>query len=114
MYLHIDGNLIDVLWFDDWFQIVFDQTREEALELGAAEVVDDLLPVGRAGVLAQIRLQLSSQNLQGCRFADAVGTYESQHFATPRRRQTTEQHITQNMKHNDGMKDKYCTFEGVK
>ena len=81
---------------DEWLQVVLDEAREEVLQLGAAEVLDDLLPVGRVGVAPEVRLQLAGEDLQRRRLADAVRAHEPEHLAAPRRRQSAVRTITKN------------------
>ena len=51
------------------------------LQLGAAEVLQDLLPVGRVVEAAQVGLQLAAKDLQGGTLADTVRSHETEHLA---------------------------------
>jgi hypothetical protein len=55
--------------------------RRLTLQLRAAEVLENLLPVGRVVVAAQVGLQLAAEDLERGALADTVGADESQHLA---------------------------------
>lgn len=88
-------KLVDILRLNNSLQIVFKQLGEIVyrndeflpiqygyqrnpdqltLQFGASEILDDIFPVGRVVILAQIRLQLPAKDLQGSRFAYTVRT----------------------------------------
>jgi hypothetical protein len=71
------GNLIDMLRLDDGLQILLQNSSEVVLQLGATESADNGIPGGRITVLAKVRLQLSTENLQCCAFSGSVGSNES-------------------------------------
>ena len=51
------------------------------LQLGTTEVLQNLLPVRRVVVAAQVRLELATQNLQRGTLADTVGSDETEDLA---------------------------------
>ena len=58
----------------------FDRTWIPTLEFGATEVLQDLLPVWRVIVSAQIGFELATKNLQRCALANTVCANESQNL----------------------------------
>ena len=54
-------------------QVVLEHPREVLLQLGAAVVGEDLVPVGRLLGLAQVGLELAREHVERGRLADAVG-----------------------------------------
>mmetsp|Transcript_4528 Transcript_4528/g.10273 ORF Transcript_4528/g.10273 Transcript_4528/m.10273 type:complete len:761 (-) Transcript_4528:27-2309(-) len=78
--LHLDGDA----------QIVLEHAREVLLQLRAAVVGQDLVPVGRLLRLAQVGLQLAREHVERRRLADAVGAEQAEHRAWPRRRQAVQ------------------------
>ena len=54
-------------------QIVLEHASEVLLQLRAAVVGEDLVPVGRLLRLAQVGLQLAREHVERRRLADAVG-----------------------------------------
>jgi hypothetical protein len=60
------------------------------LKLGTTEVLDDVLPVRRVIVAAQIRLQATTENLQGSTLSDTVGSNETKDLPRPGHRQTVQ------------------------
>jgi hypothetical protein len=38
-------NVIDILWLDEWLQVVLEHLGEVVLQLGSTEVAQDFLPV---------------------------------------------------------------------
>mmetsp|Transcript_26675 Transcript_26675/g.74705 ORF Transcript_26675/g.74705 Transcript_26675/m.74705 type:complete len:450 (-) Transcript_26675:564-1913(-) len=61
---HGTWDVIDVLGLDGGFHRVLQDSGEVALKLAAAEVDQDLFPIGRGVVSAEVGLELSSQDLQ--------------------------------------------------
>jgi len=55
--------VVDILRLDDRLQVVFEDFGEIVLQLRAAEVCEDLLPVGRVLELAEVRLLLPCKHL---------------------------------------------------
>ena len=53
------------------------------LQLGAPEVLDDVLPIRRVIKSSQIRLEFAAENFQRGALADAVGAYKTQHVSGP-------------------------------
>ena len=60
------------------------------LQLGATEVLDDVLPIRRVVELPEVGLQLAAENLEGRALPDTVGTHQAEHVAGPRGGQTVE------------------------
>ena len=60
------------------------------LQLGTTEVLQNLLPVRRIVVAAQVRLELSSENLQCRTLANTVSPDQSKHLARTWSRQTVK------------------------
>lgn len=50
------------------------------MQLGSTEVLQNLLPVRRVVVAAQVGLELAAQNLQRSTLADTVGADETEHL----------------------------------
>ena len=53
------GNLIDVLWFHHGLEVIFENLGEVVLQLGTAEVVENLGPVGRVGEYTEVGFKLA-------------------------------------------------------
>jgi hypothetical protein len=60
------------------------------LQLGTAEVLDNILPVGRVVEATQIGLQLAAKNLESRALADAVGADETEDVSGAGHRQAVE------------------------
>lgn len=60
------------------------------LQLGATEVLDDILPVGRVVELSEVGLQLAAEDLEGGTLADTVGAHETEDVAGARGGETME------------------------
>ncbi|KAH6898338.1 hypothetical protein B0T10DRAFT_104989 [Thelonectria olida] len=60
------------------------------LQLGATEVLDNILPIRRVVVAAQVRLELSAENLQGSTLSNTVGSNEAKNLAGSGHRQTVQ------------------------
>lgn len=60
------------------------------LQLGTPEIFDDIFPVRRVFISAEIGLELAAENLQCGTLSDTVGTHKAQHLTGPRRRQSVE------------------------
>lgn len=54
--------------------------RGLTLQLRATEVLDDVVPVRRVVVLAQVGLELSTEDLEGGTLADTVGSNETENL----------------------------------
>lgn len=59
-------------------EVVLENLCEVVLELGTTEVLEDLLPVRRVVVAAEVGLQLAAQNLQSSTLSGTVTTNETQ------------------------------------
>mmetsp|Transcript_6539 Transcript_6539/g.14453 ORF Transcript_6539/g.14453 Transcript_6539/m.14453 type:complete len:436 (-) Transcript_6539:536-1843(-) len=70
---HRAGDVIDVLRLDRGLDVVLQNFGEVVLEVGAAEVDEDLLPVGGGVVPAEVGFHLSREDFEGGGFSDAVG-----------------------------------------
>mmetsp|Transcript_20895 Transcript_20895/g.53905 ORF Transcript_20895/g.53905 Transcript_20895/m.53905 type:complete len:308 (+) Transcript_20895:927-1850(+) len=88
--LHCLRDVIHVLRLDDRLEVVLEHAREEVLQLRAAKVLQDLLPVGRTLELAEVGLLLPREDLERGRLANAVGPDQSEHLARPRHRQPVQ------------------------
>lgn len=66
------GDVVDVLGLDGGDEVVLEDAGEVVLELGAAEVNQDLSPVWRRVVFTEVGLQLARQDLQSRRLPDSV------------------------------------------
>ncbi|KAI3494682.1 hypothetical protein L1887_40498 [Cichorium endivia] len=90
--LALDGtrDVVDVLGLDERLDVVLEHLGEEVLELGAAEVLEDLLPVGRVVVAAEVGLLLARKDLERGRLADTVGADETEHLTGTRGGETVE------------------------
>jgi hypothetical protein len=51
------------------------------LQLRATEILQNLLPIGRIIVPAQVGLQLATENLQSCTLSDTIRADQSQNLA---------------------------------
>jgi len=60
------------------------------LQLGATEVLDNVLPVGRVVESAQVGLELAAQDLESRTLADTVGSDQTQDVAGARHGETVE------------------------
>ena len=76
----LDGSrdLIDILGLNDGLEVVLKNLGEVVLQLRTTEVLQDLLPVRRVVVTAEVGLQLAAQNLQGSTLSSTVTTNETQ------------------------------------
>jgi hypothetical protein len=57
---------------------------KHTLQFGAAKILDDILPVGRIVISAQIRLQLAAQNLERGTLSNTIGAHETQNLSRAR------------------------------
>lgn len=64
--------------------------RNPTLQFRSAEILDNVLPVGRVVISAQIWLQLAAQNLERSTLSNTVGAYQTQNLAGARRRQSVK------------------------
>mmetsp|Transcript_414 Transcript_414/g.1009 ORF Transcript_414/g.1009 Transcript_414/m.1009 type:complete len:224 (+) Transcript_414:1150-1821(+) len=87
---HLLRDLVHVLRLDHGLEAVLQQALDVRLQLAAAEVGEDLLPVGRRVVPAKVGLQLPGQDRQRGRLADAVRSHEAQDLPWPGRRQPVQ------------------------
>mmetsp|Transcript_34926 Transcript_34926/g.75545 ORF Transcript_34926/g.75545 Transcript_34926/m.75545 type:complete len:324 (+) Transcript_34926:514-1485(+) len=53
------GDVVNILGLDDRLEVVLENPLEIALQLGATEVGENILPIRRSGVTAEVGLQLS-------------------------------------------------------
>lgn len=58
--------------------------KRHTLKLRTTEVLDDILPVRRVVVSAQVGLKLSTQNLEGGTLSDTVGSNKTQNLTRSR------------------------------
>lgn len=72
------GDLVDVLRLDDSLEVVLEDLCEVVLQLRTTEVLENLLPIRRVVVAAEVRLQLSAQNLQGSTLSGTVTTNKTE------------------------------------
>lgn len=72
--------------FDPWYHAV----RPLTLQLGTTEVLQNLLPVRRVVVAAQVWLELATQNLQRRTFANTVRSHETKNLTGTGHGQTVE------------------------
>lgn len=72
------GDLVDVLRLNDSLEVVLENLCEVVLQLRTTEVLENLLPVRRVVVAAEVGLQLAAQNLQGSTLSGTVTTNETQ------------------------------------
>ena len=73
-------NRVDILNLDDCLQVVLEQLNEVVLQLTSAEEFQDVFPNRRGFIFSKIRYQIAGQNLQSCRFTDAIGANESENL----------------------------------
>ena len=78
---HETRNNVDVLGLDDSFQIIFQNFCKIVLELGPPEMGQDLLPVGRTAMFAQVGLEFAGKNFERRRLADSIGSNQTQNLA---------------------------------
>mmetsp|Transcript_40814 Transcript_40814/g.89258 ORF Transcript_40814/g.89258 Transcript_40814/m.89258 type:complete len:226 (+) Transcript_40814:1469-2146(+) len=84
------GNFVNVLRLDHCLQPILEDSCKVRLQLTAAEVSQDLLPVRRRVILPQVGLQLAGQDGQRCGLPNAVGAYEAQDLSWTRHRQPVQ------------------------
>ena len=72
--------MVNVLGLDNSFQVIFKNLCKIILKLIASKVGQDFSPVWWRFELAQVRLQLASQDLEGGRLADTVGAHQAKNF----------------------------------
>ena len=68
------GDGVHVLDLDHGLELLVQELGEVALKLGAAEVLENLLPRGRRCEFAQVGLELVGEDLEGRALADTVGS----------------------------------------
>lgn len=76
-------DLIDILGLDNGLEVVLENLGEVVLQFGATEMLENLFPVWRVVVAAEVGLQLAAQNLQGSTLSDTVGTDQTKHLTGP-------------------------------
>ena len=76
----LDGSrdLIDILGLNDGLEVVLKNLGEVVLQLRTTEVLQDLLPVRRVVVTAEVGLQLAAQNLQSSTLSGTVTTNKTE------------------------------------
>jgi hypothetical protein len=100
------GNLVDILGLDDGLEVVLEDlgeivcvqlvipfvytTMSLTLKFRSTEVLQDLLPVWRVVVAAQVWLELATQNLQRRALANTVCTNQTQDLARTGQRQPVQ------------------------
>lgn len=60
------------------------------MQLGSAEVLQDLLPIRGVVIATQVRLQLATENFECCTLANTVGSNKTEDLAGTGHRQTVE------------------------
>lgn len=75
--LECSGKLVHVLGLDNRREIILQQLREVVLQLGASEVLDDILPVWRIVISSEVGLQLSTEDLERRTLSDTVRSDET-------------------------------------
>jgi hypothetical protein len=73
--------VINVLRLDQGLEVVLKDLGEVVLKLGTAEVLEDLLPVGRNVETTQVGLQLAREDLERRRLSDTVRSDETEHLS---------------------------------
>ena len=81
---------IDILNFDKCLHVFLQHTREERLQLVAAEVLENFSPLGRFVEVAQVRPHVAAQNAEGRRLANTVSAHETQDLACSGSRQSVQ------------------------
>ena len=74
------GYRVHILNLNQSLHIVLEHFLEEVLELISSEKFEDVLPLRRFLVIAQIWLHVTREDSQSGRFADTVRADESKHF----------------------------------
>ena len=82
------GDAVNVLNFGQSLHIVFEQPFEVILELAAAEVSQDLFPLWRILVSAEVGLQGATEDSQRRGFADSVCSDQAENFSWPWHRES--------------------------
>lgn len=106
--LHGLGDLVDVLWLDNRFQVILQHLCEvvwiqsvsghqalstrgkRTLQLGTTEILENLLPVGRVIISSQVGLQFTTQDLQRSTLPNTVCSHETKDLARTRHGQAVE------------------------
>ena len=102
------GDLVHILGLDDGLEVILQKLGEvvylqgqqetttetfaplHTLQLGATEVLDDVLPVGGVVVSAQVGLKLAAQNLESGTLANTVGSDKTQDLSRSGHRQAMQ------------------------
>jgi hypothetical protein len=71
-------------------QVIFQNLSEVVLKFGTTEVLENILPIRRVIEVTQVGLHLTSQNLQGSRLSDTVGTDQTKNLTRTRTGKTME------------------------
>ena len=71
-------------FFKPHLQVVLENLGKVVLQLVAAKVHQDLLPIGRVGEIAQVGLHFAGEDFQCGGFANAVFADETEHLAGAR------------------------------
>jgi hypothetical protein len=66
--------MIDILRFDQGFEVIFKNFGEIVLKLGPAEIFENFLPIWGIIVLSKVWFQLSREDFESGRFPYTVGT----------------------------------------
>jgi len=67
-------NRVDVLDFDESFQVLFEQLSEVVLQLATSKKLKDSLPVWRVCEFSQIWSQVITKNSECSRLSNTVGS----------------------------------------
>ena len=86
VYVFLFCHRIDILNFDKCLHVFLKHACEERLQLVAAEVLEDLSPLGRLIEIAQVRPHVAAQNAEGRRLANTVGAHETEYLTSTRHR----------------------------
>mmetsp|Transcript_30281 Transcript_30281/g.27572 ORF Transcript_30281/g.27572 Transcript_30281/m.27572 type:complete len:277 (-) Transcript_30281:37-867(-) len=73
---------IHVLGLNGGLELVFEELGKEVLKLRSSEMFDDISPVRRAVILAEIGLDLVGENLEGSGLTGTIGADETEDLAS--------------------------------
>jgi hypothetical protein len=83
-------DMVNVLWLDECLQVVLENLRKVVLELGATEVLEDLLPVWRVVIPSKVGLQLAREDFECGALANTVGSNKTEHLTRSWCRETVK------------------------
>lgn len=84
------GDLVDILRLDNCLEVIFEKLGEVVLKLGTTKVLDNVLPIRRVVVSAQVGLELSAENLQGGTLSNTVCSDQTENLAGSGHGQTVQ------------------------